>query len=75
LLGSSIASPGHVQENVLPLLFSLLLAAAVAGLYGPLHRNRIVSRISVTKPVPVRRSAVALSAALAIALVAFQLAW
>jgi uncharacterized membrane protein YidH (DUF202 family) len=75
LLGSAMTSPGHVQENLLPLLFALLLAAAVAGLYGPLHRNRIVSRISARQPLPIRRSAIALSAALAIAMVVFQLAW
>jgi hypothetical protein len=39
LLSPSVTSPGQAQENVLPLAFSLLLAAAVAMLYGPIHRN------------------------------------
>jgi hypothetical protein len=73
LLFSPVTSPGQAGENVLPLAFSLLLAAAVAALYGPVHR--FLGYLSETEPVTVPQFAVALSGLLALGMVAFQLAW
>lgn len=72
LLFSPVTSPGQAGENFLPLLFSLLLAAAVAGLYGTV--NRFASRVSEMDPVPVPRSAAAVSAALGLAMIVLQVA-
>jgi hypothetical protein len=68
-----VTSPGQAGENVLPLAFSLLLAAAVAALYGPVHR--LLGYLSRREPATVPRFAVALSGLLALGMVAFQLAW
>ncbi|MFN2167234.1 MAG: hypothetical protein ACK2U9_13345 [Anaerolineae bacterium] len=73
LLFSPVTSPGQAGENVLPLAFSLLLAAAVAALYGPVHR--LLGYLSRREPATVPRFAVALSGLLALGMVAFQLAW
>jgi hypothetical protein len=72
-LYAAMSAPGQAQENLLPLLFSLLLAAVVAGLYGPLHR--IAGRISAMELAPVPRATVALAGTLGAAMVVFQLAW
>ncbi|MEJ2209467.1 MAG: hypothetical protein P8129_10575 [Anaerolineae bacterium] len=73
LLFSPLTSPGQSGENVLPLLFALLLASAVAGLEGPVHR--LLGRLPGPEPVAVPRLAVVLSAVLAWGMVTFQLAW
>jgi hypothetical protein len=70
LLISPMTSPGQAGENVLPLLFALLLAAAVAGSYGAV--NRIAGRVSESDPVPVPRAAAAVSAALGLAMIVLQ---
>ena len=72
LLCSSLISPNSTQENVVPLVFSLLLATIVVVLYGPLYP--VLSRISETEPVSVTRPAVVLSAALGVGIVLFQIA-
>ena len=72
LLCCPVTSPSRGGENVLPLLFSLLLAAVVAGLYGAV--NRFASRVSEMDPVPVPRSAAAVSAALGLAMIVLQVA-
>jgi hypothetical protein len=70
LLFSPLTSPGQAAENVLPLFFSLLLAAAVAALYGAV--NRFAGRVSEMEPVPVPRSATAVSATLGLAMIVLQ---
>jgi hypothetical protein len=73
LLASSASSPAAIQENALPLLFSLLLATVVVGLYRPLASvgNRVpeAGLASVTWP------AAATSVALAAGMVLFQIAF
>jgi len=71
LLGSSVLSPHLAQENTVPLIFALLLAAIVAALYGPLHAS--IRRPGATEPTPVRWPAVASAAALGVAMILFQM--
>jgi len=71
LLFSALASPGAIQENAVPLVFSLLLATAVVTLYTPLYP--VLGRISAREPAPVGWPPVASSLALAVGIVALQL--
>lgn len=70
LLFSPLTSPGQAGENALPLLFSFLLAAAVAALCGAV--NRFAGRMSEMDLVSVPGSAAAVSAALGLAMIVFQ---
>lgn len=70
-LVSSVISPTLAQENVVPLIFTLLLAAIVVLLFGPLYP--FLNRISETEPVPVSGRTAVLSIALAVGMVLFQL--
>lgn len=70
-LVSSLADPELAMENFAPLLFSILLAALVVGLFEPLYS--LLKRISVIQPVPVTRAVAASSLTLGLAIVLFQL--
>jgi len=72
LVGSAVTLTGQAGENVLPLVFAVLLAATVAALYGPVHG--LTRRVSKVEPARVSRFAVVVSAALGVAMVVFQLA-
>ncbi len=71
LLVSSASSPAAVQENIAPLLFSLLLATVVAVLYRPLASS--FSRGSDPEPASVTWPAVLSSVALAVGMVLIQI--
>ncbi|MBN1639722.1 MAG: hypothetical protein JXA09_00710 [Anaerolineae bacterium] len=71
LLCSGLISPSQASENTIPLLFSMLLAAIVVLLYGPLHS--MLTRVSRVDPAPVGWPATAVSGGLAVAVVLFQL--
>jgi hypothetical protein len=72
LLGSTVSSPYLVQENVVPLVFALLLATVVAGLYGPLHS--MLRRSWDAEPASVRWPPVVLSTTLGVGMILFQMA-
>jgi hypothetical protein len=73
LVASAALSSSEIVENSVPLVFSLLLAAVVVTLYGPLHP--VLARISGTERAVVTWRAVAFSAALAVGVVSLQLAF
>lgn len=70
LLYTIFSSPNLAQENVVPLIFSLLLATIVVLLYDPLHS--VLNRISFGEPVIVGWRAVLSSAALGIGMILVQ---
>ncbi len=72
LLFSSIRSPNLITENTVPLVFALLLATLVAGLYKPLHP--LLSRISRVKLADATWPAAVTSVALGVGMVVLQLA-
>jgi hypothetical protein len=72
LVGSTVSSPYTAQENVVPLVFALLLATVVAGLYGPLHS--MLRRLWDAEPACVRWPPVLSSTALGVAMIVFQMA-
>lgn len=71
LVFSSIRSSSAVMENTVPLVFSILLATIVVSLYKPL--NSLLSRISKTRLISVTWPATAVSIALGLGMVVFQL--
>ena len=71
LLGSSVASPHLAQEQVIPLVFALVLAAVVVGVYGPAYS--MLRRSSNDAPAGVPRPAMMSSVALALAMILFQM--
>ena len=68
---AAVVSPGLAQENLIPLVFSLLLAVIVVLLYRPVQSN--LNRISEVRVSVVKWSNVAAAAALAVVVVSFQL--
>jgi hypothetical protein len=72
LVASTVSSPYTTQENVIPLVFALLLATVVAGLYGPLHS--MLRRSWAAEPASVRWPPVLSSTALGVAVILFQIA-
>ena len=68
---SAVASPTSVVENLVPLIFSLLLAVFVVVLYKPTNENAHAVK---EKPRPVTWSVTASSLTLGISLFLFQLA-
>jgi hypothetical protein len=72
-LVSSTSSVAALQENLVPLVFSLLLVTLVASVYAPVYR--IMRRWSQATVFPSTHPATFASLALATGMVAFQLAF
>jgi len=68
---SVVAAPISVVENLVPLIFSLLLAVFVVILYKPVSER---TQVEKEKPKPVTWSATASSLALGISMFLFQIA-
>lgn len=71
LIISSLTASSPVMENTVPLVFSILLATVVAGLYQPIYST--LSRISKTRLSPFTWPAPVVSIALGVGIVVFQL--
>lgn len=72
LLGSSVLSPHLAQENAVPLVFALLLAAIVAALYRP--AQSVLRRSSDNGSAGVHWPAVLSSTTVGAAMILFQMA-
>jgi|GEM_PF-1174172 len=71
LIGSSVLSPRLAQEQAVPFVFALLLAAIVAALYGPAHS--VLRRLPDVESTSVRWPAAASSTVLGVAMILFQM--
>jgi hypothetical protein len=71
LVISSVSASSPVMENTVPLVFSILLATIVAGLYKPI--NSTLSRISNTRLASITWPAPMVSIALGVGMIVFQL--
>lgn len=67
----SLTSPDHAQEQVIPLIFSLLLATIVVLLFNPLYQ--LLNRISESESASVTWPEVVVSLVLGLGIVIFQL--
>ena len=68
---SAVASPASVVENLVPLIFSLLLAVFVARLYKPTEND---TDTAANKPKPITWSVSISALALGLSLFLFQIA-